>query len=139
MGIGFPIFVLDGEPGFDTVAKEGDELTVHGRVVVGDVEHLNGQVVSEIGEVLQEPELVDVLHDQNEIRPAEEFFRDAAARGGADAGTGDLDTRIVFVDGFCRRAAPLVAGTEEKNAHGVVKAKDGTDKAGRRHGPETVG
>lgn len=63
-----------------------------------------------------------VLHDENEIGPAEQLFGDTAACGGADASAGDLDTRVILVDGLGGGAAPLVAGAEEEDAKGLARA-----------------
>ena len=54
------------------------------------------------------------LHHQDEVCPGQVFFRDAALRGGGDAGGADFNARVIAVDSFGGGTAPLIAAADEK-------------------------
>ena len=91
---------------------------MHGGVVIGDIEDVDWEAGGEIREGVVEAAFVGGLHDEDDIRPMEEFFGDAAAGGGGDAGAEGFDAGVVPVDGLSSGAAPVVAGAEEEEADG---------------------
>ena len=122
------------EHGLDAFAEELDELRVH-EGHVGDVEDDDFPALNGFAKVLAEAFSMLVFHDEDEIGPGEHFVGDATPRGGAGAGAGDLEARIIAIKGLGGGAAPLIARTDEEDvehlpARGLFNTAAG--RAGRR-------
>ena len=89
--------------------QEVDQFWRHEWIVIRDVQHSDLKAIEDMWEVLPQPTLVRVLHDEDQVRPQEELFRDPTARRGAQSSALGLDACVLAVNFFRRGAAPLIA------------------------------
>ena len=104
-----------GEVVTAAVLEEGDEVLVHVRVVVRDVEHADLFACEAVAELLVETGAVDFFHDEDEIGPFDLFLGEHDIRTITKARRVDVDARVVRKDRLRSGAAEFVFGAEEED------------------------
>ncbi len=114
--------------------KNGDEFFIHERVVVADVENLDGRKGINLGEHGFNAGRIFTLHRKDEISPEDIVLPHAARTGLAQTDSPHLHPVILTEDALGGRATAFVAAADKENfeafAHGgVVAGRDAERKA----------